>query len=333
VIDVADGNTDLAGMRAAIAEGKACTDKPTMIVCHTLIGYGSPNKVNSYAAHGSPLGADETALTRTELGWKYGEFEVPEEVYPAMRDARIKAGAELEAAWQKGFEEYKGKYPEEAAEFEAIRTGELPANWADCLPKSSSADKGLATRAHSQTMLNAIAPVIPGFLGGSADLAGSNLTLMKMFGDFQKDSYAERNLRFGVREHGMGAIGNGAHSLPLSMPPLSLSPPWCDVHPLAPASVPSGGMTITCKKVAHCHLNGTLRDEAVHCLKCKYCTCIHTLPPDWSACPTLLWISWTQASRRTLLASSPTPPPSSSSPTTCAPPCALQRSQRCNTSS
>lgn len=138
-------------------------------------------------------------------------LQVPEEVMPAMAEARIKEGAELEADWQKGFEEYKSKYPEEAAEFEAIQSGKLDPNWADAMPKFSSESKPLATRAHSQTMLNAIAPVVPGFMGGSADLAGSNLTLMKMFGDFQKGSYAERNFRFGVREHGMGAIGNGAH--------------------------------------------------------------------------------------------------------------------------
>ena len=129
---------------------------------------------------------------------------------PAMAEARIEDGKSLEADWQKGFDEWKGKYPEEAAEFEAIQSGTLAPGWADAMPKFGSDSKPLATRAHSQTMLNAIAPVVPGFMGGSADLAGSNLTLMKMFGDFQKDSYAERNFRFGVREHGMGAIGNGA---------------------------------------------------------------------------------------------------------------------------
>jgi Transketolase, pyrimidine binding domain len=98
----------------------------------------------------------------------------------------------------------------QAAELDAIITGKLDPKWSDALPTFSPEDKPLATRAHSQTMLNAIAPVVPGFWGGSADLAGSNLTLMKMFGDFQKGSEAERNVRFGVREHGMGAIGNGA---------------------------------------------------------------------------------------------------------------------------
>ncbi|NJR41995.1 MAG: hypothetical protein HC767_04395 [Akkermansiaceae bacterium] len=127
----------------------------------------------------------------------------------AMTKRSIAAGAEIEAAWSKTYAAYKEKYPEEAKELDSIMTGVLPEGWEKALPSFTSEDKGLATRAHSQTMLNALAPEIPGFWGGSADLAGSNLTLMKMFGDFQKNQYAERNLRFGVREHGMGAICNG----------------------------------------------------------------------------------------------------------------------------
>lgn len=126
-----------------------------------------------------------------------------------MADSIIDKGAKYEEAWNATWEEYKGKYAEEAAEFESIMTGVFPANWAESLPTFTPEDAGIATRQHSQTMLNAIAPEVPGFMGGSADLAGSNLTLMKMFGDFQKDQYAERNMRFGVREHGMGAICNG----------------------------------------------------------------------------------------------------------------------------
>ena len=207
---MADGNTDIDAIRKAVEEAKAVTDKPTLVVTHTLIGYGSPNKVNSYAAHGAPLGADETELTRKELGWSHAEFDVPDDVYKTMRDACIEKGEAVEAQWDKDFAAYKEKYPELAAEFQQIMSGELPADWDKCLPAFSPEDKGLATRQHSQTMLNAIAPALPGFLGGAADLAGSNLTLMKMFGDFQKTSYAERNVRYGVREHGMGAISNGA---------------------------------------------------------------------------------------------------------------------------
>lgn len=127
----------------------------------------------------------------------------------AMADQLIENGAKYEENWNTTWEAYKVKYAEEASEFECIMTGKLPANWADALPSFTPEDAGIATRQHSQTMLNAIAPEVPGFMGGSADLAGSNLTLMKMFGDFQKDQYAERNMRFGVREHAMGAICNG----------------------------------------------------------------------------------------------------------------------------
>ena len=205
---VKDGNHDLDGLRAALAEAKAVTDKPSLIKISTLIGYGSPNKADSHDVHGAPLGAAETAATRENLKWPYGEFEVPQEAYDEF-SAFGKRGAEAHAAWNKVAADYAAKYPEEWAEYQSIVTGKLPEGWADALPTFTSADKGLATRLHSQTMLNALASVIPGFVGGSADLAPSNMTLMKMFGDFQKDTPAERNIRFGVREHAMGAICNG----------------------------------------------------------------------------------------------------------------------------
>ena len=206
---VADGNHDLDGIKAAIENAKAVTDKPSLIKVSTLIGYGSPNKADTHDVHGAPLGPDETSATREYLKWPYGEFEVPQEAYDEFNGSFGKRGKEAHAAWDKLAADYAAKYPEEWAEFNSITTGELPANWADALPKFTSEDKGLATRLHSQTMLNALAPVIPGFVGGSADLAPSNMTLMKMFGDFQKDTPAERNIRFGVREHAMGAICNG----------------------------------------------------------------------------------------------------------------------------
>jgi len=118
----------------------------------------------------------------------------------------VRAVTSSEAAWNAKLEAYTAKSPEEAAEFKQLISGALPAGWESCLPVVTPEDKGLATRLHSQTMLNAIAPACPGLVGGSADLAPSNMTLMKMFGDFQKDTYGERNMRFGVREHGMGAI-------------------------------------------------------------------------------------------------------------------------------
>ena len=133
---------------------------------------------------------------------------MPQAAYDEFATA-AKRGAQAHAEWEETRKAYAAKYPEEYSELEAIMTGSLPATWDKDLPTFTSADKGLATRLHSQTMLNALAPNLPGLIGGSADLAPSNMTLMKMFGDFQKDSPAERNLRFGVREHAMGAICNG----------------------------------------------------------------------------------------------------------------------------
>ena len=205
---VADGNTDLDGLRNAIKAAKGVTDKPSMIKVSTLIGYGSPNKADSHDVHGAPLGKDETAATRENLKWPYGEFEVPQAAYDVFGKA-AKCGAEAETAWKATLATYEKKYPKEAAEFKTLLSNKLPSDWDADVPTFTPEDKGLATRLHSQTMLNALAPRIPGFLGGSADLAPSNMTLMKMYGDFQKDSYAERNLRFGVREHAMGAICNG----------------------------------------------------------------------------------------------------------------------------
>jgi transketolase len=208
VITVTNGNTDIDSIRKAIEDAKAVTDKPTMIKVSTLIGYGSPNKVDTHDVHGAPLGPDETALTRKNLGWEYPEFEIPQDVYDIFRD-NIRRGATAEAEWNKTAEAYAAKYPAEWAEFSGMISGELPKNWTDSLPTFKPEDKEVATRVHSNTMINVLAPVLPGFIGGSADLAPSNLTLMKMYGDFQKNQYAERNLRFGVREHAMGAICNG----------------------------------------------------------------------------------------------------------------------------
>merc|ERR1719311_950102 len=208
-IHVENGNTDYDAIRKAVEDANAVTDKPTLIKVTTLIGYGSPNKADSHDVHGAALGPDEVAATRANLKWDYAPFEVPDDVYGAMRDSARSKGASAEAAWQAGLEEYAAKYPEEAAEFKQLTSGELPAGWESALPSFTPEDKGAATRIHSQTMLNALAPALPGFMGGSADLAPSNMTLMKMFGDFQKDTPEERNVRFGVREHGMGAICNG----------------------------------------------------------------------------------------------------------------------------
>jgi transketolase len=205
---VKDGNTDLNAIRKAVETAKSVTDKPSFIKVSTLIGYGSPNKADSHDVHGAPLGKDETAATRENLKWPYGEFEIPKEAYEIFGNSK-KRGAAAQAEWEEALGAYAKKHPEEHKEFTQLIAGDLPSGWQDALPTFTPEDKGLATRLHSQTMLNALAGVLPGFLGGSADLAPSNMTLMKAYGDFQKGQYQERNLRFGVREHAMGAICNG----------------------------------------------------------------------------------------------------------------------------
>lgn len=208
VLHVPNGNTDLEAIAKAIAEAKSVTDKPSMIKVTTIIGYGSPNKGNSADVHGAALGAAEVELTRKNLGWEYPPFELPADAVAHFRKA-VDRGASAEAEWNGVYGTYKAKYPAEAAQFEAFMSGTLPEGWADSLPTYTPADKGLATRKHSEITLNAIAGSVPQLLGGSADLTHSNYTQLKGSGDFQKGQYINRNLKFGVREHGMGAICNG----------------------------------------------------------------------------------------------------------------------------
>ncbi|XP_020235327.1 transketolase, chloroplastic [Cajanus cajan] len=208
VIWVKNGNTGYDEIRAAIKEAKAVKDKPTLIKVTTTIGFGSPNKANSYSVHGSALGAKEVDATRKNLGWPYEPFHVPEDVKKHW-SRHAPDGAKLEAEWNAKFSEYEKKYSEEAAELKAIITGELPAGWEKALPTYTPESPADATRNLSQQNLNALVKVLPGLLGGSADLASSNMTLLKSYGDFQKATPEERNVRFGVREHGMGAICNG----------------------------------------------------------------------------------------------------------------------------
>lgn len=208
VLHVEDGNTDLAAIEKAIAAAKAVTDKPTLIKVTTTIGYGSPNKQNTAGIHGAALGAEETAATRTNLGWEYGPFEVPQDALNHTRKA-VERGAGYESDWNKTFSDYKAKYPQEAAEFERYLSGKLADGWDKALPTYTAEDKAVPTRKHSETCLNKLAQVLPELIGGSADLTHSNLTEIKGFGDFQKGQYQNRNIHFGVREHGMGAICNG----------------------------------------------------------------------------------------------------------------------------
>ncbi|XP_064955476.1 transketolase, chloroplastic-like [Musa acuminata AAA Group] len=205
---VKNGNTGYTDIRAAIKDAKAIKDKPTLIKVTTTIGYGSPNKANSYSVHGSALGAKEVDATRQNLGWPYEPFHVPEDV-KSHWSRHVPEGAALEAEWNAKFAVYENKYKEDAAELKAIISGEFPAGWEKALPIYTVESPADATRNLSQQNLNALVKVLPGLLGGSADLASSNMTLLKMFGDFQKGTPKERNVRFGVREHGMGAICNG----------------------------------------------------------------------------------------------------------------------------
>ncbi|WP_317134588.1 hypothetical protein [Leptolyngbya sp. 7M] len=208
VLHVENGNTDLAAIAKAIAEAKSVTDKPTMIKVTTTIGYGSPNKQNTAGVHGAALGGDEVKLTRENLGWNYEPFVVPDDALSHMRQA-IERGASAEAEWNEIWAQYKTKYAEEAALFERMISGKLPDGWDKVLPIYKPEDKALASRKHSEICLNKIAEVLPELLGGSADLTHSNLTELECSGSFQKGGYENRNLHFGVREHGMGAICNG----------------------------------------------------------------------------------------------------------------------------
>ncbi|PSB23637.1 transketolase [Stenomitos frigidus] len=208
VLHVENGNTDLDAIAKAIAEAKAVTDKPTMIKVTTTIGYGSPNKQGTADAHGSVLGPDEIKLTRDNLGWEYEPFVVPDDALAHLRQA-VDRGASLEAEWNETWAQYKTKYTEKAAEFDRLLSGKLPDGWDKALPTYKPEDKQLATRKHSEISLNALAKVLPELIGGSADLTHSNLTELKGSGNFQKGHYENRNVHFGVREHGMGAICNG----------------------------------------------------------------------------------------------------------------------------
>jgi transketolase len=206
VLEVEDGN-DVEAIDAAIKAAKAHTAQPTLISLRTIIGYGSPNFAGSSKAHGAPLGADEVKLVKEKFGWPQEDFYVPGEALEFWRGA-VEQGAQLESAWNAQFEAWRATYPDLAAEWDVAWSGELPKGWDADIPVYSP-DKQQATRNVSGEVLNAIAKHIPTMIGGDADLAGSTKTLIKGAGNTGKDHPAERNLRFGVREHGMGAIANG----------------------------------------------------------------------------------------------------------------------------
>jgi transketolase len=207
VLRVRDGN-DAGTIQQALAKAKAATDKPSLIVCRTQIAHGSPNKQGSCEAHGAPLGPEEVRLTKECLGCPPDDvFCVPDKVRAHFRKC-LDRGARAESGWQRKFETWSRKHPELAAEWHRVQTGALPEGWDAGVP-DFTASKPIATRAASGQVLNALAEKLPELIGGSADLAPSNNTLIKSAPDFQKDRYNGRNLRFGVREHAMGAILSG----------------------------------------------------------------------------------------------------------------------------
>ncbi|PKR83314.1 transketolase [Heyndrickxia camelliae] len=207
-IRVEDGN-DFEAIAKALEEAKSDVTRPTLIEVKTVIGYGSPNKSGKSAVHGSPLGADELKLTKEFYKWTFEEdFHVPSEVYDRFNESIVKAGAQKEEEWNQLFEQYKNEYPELASQLEQSLKGELPHDWDKDIPVYEEG-KSLASRASSGEVLNAIAKNVPTFIGGSADLAGSNNTMIKGEKDFTPESYEGRNIWFGVREFAMGAAMNG----------------------------------------------------------------------------------------------------------------------------
>ena len=211
VIRNVDGH-DAEQIKFAIENAKAEKDRPTLIICKTIIGYGSPNKSASHDCHGAPLGNEEIELTRKALNWTYAPFEIPADVY-AQWDAKAK-GAEQERAWDAKFAAYEAAYPELAAEFKRRVSGELPANWAQesqaFVEKLQANPAAIASRKASQNAIEAYAHVLPELLGGSADLASSNLTLWSGSKPIRADHNVDGNyINYGVREFGMSAIMNG----------------------------------------------------------------------------------------------------------------------------
>lgn len=210
VIRNVDGH-DAEEIKMAIETARKTTDQPTLICCKTTIGFGSPNKQGKEECHGAPLGNDEIALTRAALGWNHGPFEIPADIY-AEWDAK-EAGAAAEAAWNEKFAAYAAAHPELASEFKRRIAGELPGDFAEkasaYIQEVAAKGETIASRKASQNALNAFGPLLPEFLGGSADLAGSNLTLWKGCKGVSAEDASGNYIFYGVREFGMSAIMNG----------------------------------------------------------------------------------------------------------------------------
>lgn len=210
VVRDVDGH-DSEAVRAAIDEARSVTDKPTLICCKTIIGYGSPNKSGSHDCHGAPLGDAEIAASRTYLQWESAPFEIPADIYQEW-DCKTK-GAKAQQSWQQQFAAYAAAYPELANELARRIAGDLPADWREksdaYVAQLQATPATIASRKASQNALNAFGPLLPEFLGGSADLAGSNLTIWSGSKGVSNEDAAGNYLYYGVREFGMSAIMNG----------------------------------------------------------------------------------------------------------------------------
>ncbi len=208
VIEVADGN-DCAAIAAALTVARKDLEHPSLIAVRTHIGFGSPAKQDTASAHGEPLGAEEIIKTKKNLDWPVEtSFLVEGEVYESYRHVK-ETGAKEEEKWQSMMTAYKDSFPELAAEWERRQAGALPAGWEKSLPAFPADEKGFATRAISGKVINALAGVLPEMIGGSADLGPSNKTHINEAADFAAPDFGGRNIRFGVREHAMGAVLNG----------------------------------------------------------------------------------------------------------------------------
>ncbi len=210
VIPAVDGH-DADAINAAIEAAKAETSRPTLICTKTIIGFGSPNKAGSHDCHGAPLGNDEIKAAREFLGWEYAPFEIPADIYAAW-DAK-QAGASKEAAWDEKFAAYAKAYPVEAAEYKRRVEGELPANWeaatSEIIANLQANPANIASRKASQNALEAFGKLLPEFMGGSADLAPSNLTMWSGSKSLTAEDFSGNYIHYGVREFGMTAIING----------------------------------------------------------------------------------------------------------------------------
>ena len=231
-VEVADGN-DLVAIDEALTTAKQVTDKPTLILVRTTIGFGSPHKQNTFEAHGSPLGPEEVALTKQNLGFPVEPaFDIPKEAGDHMLTV-VEAGLEHEHTWDALFKSYKQEYPDIADNFNELISGKLPSQWNKTVPVFPADEKGIASRVAGGQVIQALSVGLPGLIGGSADLNPSTKTEMVDFGNFQSPltdtgdkqgeldggwNFAGRNIFFGVREHAMGAIANALATYPGMIP-------------------------------------------------------------------------------------------------------------------